>query len=287
MSTTFANSLKALRTAKGLSQQQLAMKLFVDRSTVARWELGERIPDLVIVPRIAECLGVESATLLNVVQADEPPRVIVVDDERNALLGAIALLEKALPEAAITGFNRPSDALVYAQAHPVDIAFLDIEMQKTNGLDLCQKILETCPKANVVFLTAYREYSLDAWKTGACGFMLKPITIDGVLDQVDKLRHPVVGLSNMPSNTPDSMPSNMPSNMPDSTPDSALSSMPDSAPSSTPSSTPDSTPDSMPSNMPSSTPSNTPSSTPDSAPSSTPDSAPSSTPDSQQQAVPN
>ena len=186
MSATFADSLKSLRTARGLSQQQLATKLFVDRSTVARWESGVRVPDLVIAPRIAECLGVDTATLLSAAQAGETPRIIVVDDEPIALSGAIA--------AAMTGFTRSTEALVYAQAHPIAIAFLDIEMRHASGLDLCGKLLNVCPQTNVVFLTAYREYSFDAWETGACGFMLKPITADGVLAQLDRLRHPVAGL---------------------------------------------------------------------------------------------
>lgn len=197
MSTTFADSLKSLRIAKGLSQQQLAIKLFVDRSTVARWELGERLPDLAIIPRVAECLGVDAITLLSAVQANEPPRIIVIDDERTALLGAIAMLEKALPHAAITGFNRPSEAIDYVRAHPIAIAFLDIEMSHTSGLDLCQKILEIRPLTNIIFLTAYRDYSFDAWNTGACGFMLKPITTDSLFAQIRKLRYPVIGLLGM------------------------------------------------------------------------------------------
>ena len=194
MSASFANSLKSLRTARGLSQQQLATKLFVDRSTVARWESGDRVPDLVIVPRIAECLGVDATVLFSAVQADEAPQVIVVDDERIALTGAIAVLEETLPKTAITGFTRPSDALAFAQTHPVAIAFLDIEMRHTSGLDLCRDLLEIRPHLNVVFLTAYRDYSFDAWDTGACGFMLKPITSDGVLKQIERLRYPVAGL---------------------------------------------------------------------------------------------
>lgn len=191
MNKTFANALKSLRVAKGFSQQQLATKLFVDRSTVARWELGERIPDLVIVPRIAECLDVDAATLFSAVQTGEAPCIIVVDDERIALSGAIAVLEGVMPGAAITGFDRPTDALAYVRLHPIAIAFLDIEMRHTSGLDLCSKLLELQPRTNVVFLTAYREYSFDAWGTGACGFMLKPITVDGVLAQLERLRYPV------------------------------------------------------------------------------------------------
>ena len=43
---------------------------------------------------------------------------------------------------------------------------------------------------NVVFLTSYREYSFDAWETGACGFLLKPLTPDTVRNQLSRLRHP-------------------------------------------------------------------------------------------------
>ena len=194
MGTAFADSLKSLRAARGYSQQQLAMKLFVDRSTVARWETGDRMPDLAIVPRIAECLGVDASALFSAVQESAAPEVIVVDDERIALTGAIAVLEEALPDATVTGFVRPSDALAFAHSRAVSLAFLDIELRRTSGLDLCRELLDVCPLANVVFLTAHREYSFDAWETGACGFLLKPITTQAVLAQAGRLRYPVAGL---------------------------------------------------------------------------------------------
>ena len=67
---------------------------------------------------------------------------------------------------------------------------MDIELRNTNGLDLCRALLEINPRTNVVFLTAYTDYSLDAWNTGASGFMLKPITPEGVTEQLEKLRYP-------------------------------------------------------------------------------------------------
>jgi DNA-binding LytR/AlgR family response regulator len=42
----------------------------------------------------------------------------------------------------------------------------------------------------VVYLTAYSDYAFDAWATGASGFMLKPITPEGVRDQLARLRYP-------------------------------------------------------------------------------------------------
>ena len=41
-----------------------------------------------------------------------------------------------------------------------------------------------------MFLTAYADYSLDAWNTDACGFMVKPLTAEDVREQLKKLRYP-------------------------------------------------------------------------------------------------
>ena len=86
--------------------------------------------------------------------------------------------------------TRPSEAVDFAKTNRVALAFLDIELGNTSGLDLCRTLLEINPRTNVVFLTAYSGYSLDAWSTGASGFMLKPITLEGVKAQLANLRYP-------------------------------------------------------------------------------------------------
>ena len=70
------------------------------------------------------------------------------------------------------------------------LAFLDIELRNESGLDLCRELLEINPRTNVVYLTAYSDYALDAWSTGASGFMLKPVTPEGVREQLKNLRYP-------------------------------------------------------------------------------------------------
>ena len=50
--------------------------------------------------------------------------------------------------------------------------------------------MEINPRTNVVYLTAYSGYAVDAWSTGASGFMLKPLTPEGVREQLGKLRYP-------------------------------------------------------------------------------------------------
>ena len=46
--------------------------------------------------------------------------------------------------------------------------------------------VEIQPGSNVIYLTAYSEYAVPAWTTGASGYMLKPITVEGVQAQLDR-----------------------------------------------------------------------------------------------------
>ena len=194
MTVSFAERLRKLRTEKGLSQQQLAGKMLVDRSSIARWENGTRSPDILLMPRLAECLGVDISDLLND-GGTEPaiPRVMIVDDEKPNLAGAVRILCETLPGAEITGFLRPSEALLFAKSNPVSLAILDIELGRSNGFDLCEKLIAIRPETNVVFLTAWPEHALEAWKTDAGGFLVKPLMPDDVLKLIPKLKYPLPG----------------------------------------------------------------------------------------------
>jgi transcriptional regulator with XRE-family HTH domain len=195
MGSSFAETLRRLRTEKGLSQQQLADLLFVTRPAVARWENGSRMPDAAMISRLSQCLGVDPGMLLNTIAEHvETAHIILVDDERIILKGGLPILEEVLPGTEITGFTRPAEAVEFARTHPVALAFLDVEIGQTSGLDLCSELLEINPRTNVVFLTAYLEYSFEAWNTGACGFLLKPISADAVRKQLQKLRVPLKGI---------------------------------------------------------------------------------------------
>ena len=191
MNLLFAEALKDLRTKKGISQRELAEKMYVNRSTITRWESGSRLPDVVMISRLSQCLGINVNTLLSTAaESDDSPNVILVDDRKIFLAGALPILEEVLPSATITGFTRPSEAIEYAKTNLIALAFLDIEMGKTNGLNLCRTLLELNPCTNVVFLTAHMEYSFDAWSTGASGFLLKPLTAENVRAQLKNLRYP-------------------------------------------------------------------------------------------------
>ena len=190
MNTLFADTLRKLRTEKGLSQMQLANRMIVNKATISRWENGNRLPDAAMMTRLANVLEVDVGMLLSAaVQSDDSLNVILVDDSRVFLSQAMSVLEEAMPNATITGFIWPQEAIEYVKTNRVALAILDIELGAASGLALCRKLLEINPRTSVVFLTAYPDYSLDAWSTGASGFLLKPLTLDAVRDQLKKLRY--------------------------------------------------------------------------------------------------
>ncbi len=194
MDIGFGETLRNLRTSNNLSQQQLADKLFVNRSSVANWENGRRVPDVVLLSRIAWFFGVDISVLTNAANSSQAsPEIIVVDDETVLLAGEIPIISEVMPNATITGFSKPSEAIEYAHSNNISIAFLDIEMGKTSGIDLCNTLLEINPMTNVIFLTSYQDYAVKAWSTAASGFLLKPLRQEDVEAQLKKLRYPIMG----------------------------------------------------------------------------------------------
>ena len=192
METLFADTLRELRTEKGLTQMQLAGLMFVNKATVSKWESGSRLPDAAMIVRLARVLEVDVGALLSAsAGGGESPSIILVDDNKAVLSYNLLILDEVVPDAAIAGFNRPQDAIDYAKANRVDLAILDIELGCASGLDLCRALLEVNPCTDVVYLTAYPDYSLDAWDTDARGFMVKPLTPEGVRRQFKKLGYPL------------------------------------------------------------------------------------------------
>ena len=191
MSTLFSETLKKLRKEKKLTQLMLATQIIVNPSTVARWENGSRLPDADMITRLAKALDVDVGMLLSTAtESNESPNIIIVDDDNAILIDSLLVLEEVMPNATSTGFDQPRKAIEYAKVNRVNLAILDIELGTASGLDLCHALVEINPHTNVIYLTAYPDYAVGAWDTDACGFMIKPLTPEGIRRQLKKLRYP-------------------------------------------------------------------------------------------------
>ncbi len=188
--------IRALRTESGLSQKQLADLIFVTRKTISNWESGHRTPDITMLSRLANVLGVKLYELVDTNEpSDTPPGIILIEDEPVILKGFVHILSNALPDAQAIGFQTGSEAVAYAQSNHVDIAFLDIELFGESGIELAEQLSAINPRINIIFLTGHPEYAHDALKLHCSGYILKPLTTDKICEEIAHLRFPVQGLN--------------------------------------------------------------------------------------------
>ncbi len=119
-------------------------------------------------------------------------RILLVDDEELQLLRLTDAVKKALPqESDILSYVNPVLAWEENKEKAVDIAFLDIDMPVMNGMMLAKKLQTVHPQVNVIFVTAYNEYALDAYKLHASGYVTKPVNVEKIKAELDGLRYPV------------------------------------------------------------------------------------------------
>ena len=117
--------------------------------------------------------------------------ILIVDDEPIVLSAMTRTVRNVLPAAEIRSFTDAEEALDYAAAFSVDLAFLDINMRYIDGITVARRLNELHPKINIIFCTGYAEYALEALKVYCSGFLLKPATEDMVRDALIHLRHPL------------------------------------------------------------------------------------------------
>lgn len=111
-------------------------------------------------------------------------KAVAVDGEIIAL-ERFSRIIRQMKNVSLTGsFTRPSEALDLIQNHDVDTVFLDIEMPGINGLELAERIFEIKPHIEIVFVTAYDHYALQAFQVHAIGYLLKPMSLDDVENQI-------------------------------------------------------------------------------------------------------
>lgn len=117
--------------------------------------------------------------------------IILVDDEKLNLDNLEYVMDRVLPNAHRESFSKASQVLTYIQDHPVDIAFLDIQMRGIDGITIAKCLQDRWPRANIIFCTGYSEYALDALDIHCSDYLLKPVTEEKVKKTLDHLRYPI------------------------------------------------------------------------------------------------
>ena len=112
-----------------------------------------------------------------------PLSCIIVDDEPLAVKLLESYVAKTPQLQLEHSFTDSVEALAWLKEHPVNLAFMDIQMPDMNGMDLSHMLPEG---TKVIFTTAFKEYAFESYEVSALDFLLKPIRYNKFIAAVEK-----------------------------------------------------------------------------------------------------
>ncbi len=115
-------------------------------------------------------------------------RAVLIDDERPALRGLEHLL-KEYPEISIAGmYTNPLEAIDEVTSLKPHVVFLDINMPRLKGIDAASRILDLSPGTDIIFVTAYDQYAVEAFELHALDYILKPINPERLKKTLERIK---------------------------------------------------------------------------------------------------
>ncbi len=128
---------------------------------------------------------------------DTAPRAVLADDERLMREQLRARLGEAWPELQIVAEAKNGvEAVALVDQHRPDIVFLDIRMPGLTGVDAARQIAQLPPAEGdddvllpeIVFITAYDQYAVEAFEQGVVDYVLKPAERERLAITVQRLK---------------------------------------------------------------------------------------------------
>jgi two-component system, LytTR family, response regulator len=115
-------------------------------------------------------------------------RSVLIDDEPSAINLLSLILSKFCKEEVevVASATDPFEGKELIQVHKPDVVFLDVEMPGLSGIDMVRSF--SSPSFRVVFITAFDDYAVQAFRVNAIDYLLKPVDADDVINVVQKLK---------------------------------------------------------------------------------------------------
>ena len=123
-----------------------------------------------------------------------PLRAVIADDERLMREQLRARLAEVWPELQIVAEARNGlEAVALVEQHRPDLVFLDIRMPGLSGVDAARQIAQMALAEDeylpeIVFITAYDQYAVQAFEQGVCDYVLKPAERDRLQLTAQRIR---------------------------------------------------------------------------------------------------
>ena len=116
---------------------------------------------------------------------------LTMDDNPAVLQSLDRILARVDPDGTHLSASAGTEALELIRGSAPDVAFLDIEMPDSSGLEVARRLKSLRPLTNLVFITGHSEYAVSAFGLYASAYLLKPITEAQIRSALANLRHPL------------------------------------------------------------------------------------------------
>ena len=118
-------------------------------------------------------------------------KVLIADDEKFMREDLQKAIERVSPGNTYFFAENFESAVKAVKENDIEVAFLDIRMPGKTGLELAKSIRSLRPEINIIIVTAYEEYTLNALRLYVSGYILKPVIDSEVREALEHLRVPV------------------------------------------------------------------------------------------------
>jgi two-component system LytT family response regulator len=113
-------------------------------------------------------------------------KAILIDDELHSMETLKIEISRHVPNIEIIGTaNSGEKGIALINSLKPDLVFLDIEMPWMNGFEMLQKLGKV--DFNLIFVTAYDSYAIEAFKFSAMGYILKPVQKEDLIEAMERL----------------------------------------------------------------------------------------------------
>jgi two-component SAPR family response regulator len=117
--------------------------------------------------------------------------IIILDNHKLIITEIRRQVLSVLPTAVCVCFTKQREAIEYVKKHRVDVALLDVDMPGLNGIEVAELMCQINPRLNIIFVTGYPEYALQAFTVPVSDFIVKPVSEDALRASFQKLRFPL------------------------------------------------------------------------------------------------
>lgn len=117
-------------------------------------------------------------------------KIIILDNHKLIIAEIRRQVLSVLPGSECICFTKQREAIEYVKNNHVDAALLDIDMPGLNGIEVAELMCRINPRLNIIFVTGYPEYALQAFSVPVSDFIVKPVSEEALKATFNKLRFP-------------------------------------------------------------------------------------------------